>query len=71
MVNTKLIAQLDDLGIVHRVFVLIIYISQPRSQMKYWLKHQNEFFQGMKVLKLYAWEKPLMGKVIVNLLASE
>ena len=21
------------------------------------------FFQGMKVLKLYAWEKPLMGKV--------
>ena len=27
-------------------------------------------FQGMKVLKLYAWEKPLMGKVIDSIILN-
>ena len=43
----------------------VLYLLQILTQTS------NEFFQGMKVLKLYAWEKPLMGKVIVNLLVSE
>ena len=51
----------------------VLYLLQILTLIcyKYRLKHQNEFFQGMKVLKLYAWEKPLMGKVIVDLLVSE
>ena len=47
--------------------LLMNEILQVKNQLKCRPKlvlTLHEYFQGMKVLKLYAWEKPLMGKVI-------